>query len=615
MHAHLREGVAQGEPHFLFVHPRRLNAPRCKRPSIHSILSSPKAPSNLVYFLFCRVGAATHFVQVEGKRLGRVDRPVREAKGKTMTTAPTESKRRRTKLQTELDVWLNSDANLQELTQLLQENRTVQSVSILYTCHSSALDERPASLVVGTATRTRTTTTSSIHDHNQDQDHEDTTISSTTDIRDESNTEDQESQLLEERSTNRQALMTLIKTLGCISSLRRVSITGPTSRNYAFPISALSCLLQSAIYCTKVSVGRLVVAGTEHDFDELAHVLECHSHLEEVYLNGSILFGGDLQLQSAQTKLLQAISSIPSLKAVTLNGVGITRFSPLSLTTTVLATQSLSRLCQSRRLTRLLIYDFSLNDDHLVAIQQYFGDDDTNHDDDADDDMLMRVNTPFMSSTCSTWGATTTTLREIRLSSCSLGIRGLKALSSIVRASQVSGLQVLHLWLKQLSSRAGGMGHESSNNHHNHYANTLHSLAAAVQTSDLRDFRMLAGSDTQQQMIDSHHPISSRSIQMAFCEALRNNYRMEYFSILCCSCPEHQAEIAFYLRLNKLGRRRLFGGNPFKRGDTEGRQDYEMRSIYTQKKEWIDVLVDARHDLSALYYFLSMNPSLCQIRS
>ncbi|CAB9512696.1 expressed unknown protein [Seminavis robusta] len=105
-------------------------------------------------------------------------------------------------------------------------------------------------------------------------------------------------------------------------------------------------------------------------------------------------------------------------------------------------------------------------------------------------------------------------------------------------------------------------------------------------TSNIRNLR-LAGVGSTASML-------TKPIREAFRQVLQYNYKLERLFLF--DNRNLQEEIAFYLKLNKLGRQRLL------------RQDCKEAS----KTEWMDVLVHVRDDLDCLFYFLSINPLLLQ---
>ncbi|CAB9512284.1 expressed unknown protein [Seminavis robusta] len=424
---------------------------------------------------------------------------------------------------TDLDVWLNGDENFMgDLTAALHGNNTVNNATFLCTC--------PSTIEEGT-------------------------------------------RLGDEKSKNR--LMALLKSLGSIPTIRKFCITGPTSPHYSFPIQGLAQLLQHARKCTRFSVGRMITNGTEEEWTQFAGSLQSHDSLEELYFNGSILFGGASSVPLGQERLLEAVGSMKALKIVTLNGLSSHVGNPSSTPKNV-SVESMSSLCQSASLTKLLIYDFTLTDDHLGGIAQ-----------------AIQANNQCQ-------------LKEIRLSSCHVGSQGILALGKLL---SIGTLQLLHVWIKELESDDRGATKAS-----------CLFLADSLQTSQLRDFRLMTSAHYQSRLltptqVDQQHPICHPHMQAAFCHAIGWNYHLETFSMLCGF--SHHAEIAFYLKLNKLGRRRLFCSREDPTSiQTKRQQRHRSKRarsdvMYNRRIDWVEVLIDSLHDLSCLYYFLSMNPSLC----
>lgn len=219
------------------------------------------------------------------------------------------------------DFWLQSDTNLEELTQALKRNSFLQSVGILYTYKHDLLSEP--------------ITSSARIDHDSPY----------------------------QNKSNREALLNFWETLGKIPTLRRISITGPASRMCAFDVSNLALLLNYAHQCTMLCIGRVNVKGNENDFHELAAAIQQHPKLQEVCLSGNILFGGEDSVAGGQETLAKALSMTPTLRTVQLSGIGIAREPRLTK-------QSLKLLFLSPYLKKLHLYDFSLTDEDIIVMEQ-----------------------------------------------------------------------------------------------------------------------------------------------------------------------------------------------------------------------------------------------------
>ena len=91
----------------------------------------------------------------------------------------------------------------------------------------------------------------------------------------------------------------------------------------------------------------------------------------------------------------------------------------------------------------------------------------------------------------------------------------------------------------------------------------------------------------------------SHTFMAPFLEVLREDtqFVLEYLTFEYRSLGKLAltAELEFYLHLNRIGRRKLL----------------TARNNTTQR-DWIDMLVDHRDDISVIFYFLMLNPPLCQ---
>ena len=125
-------------------------------------------------------------------------------------------------------------------------------------------------------------------------------------------------------------------------------------------------------------------------------------------------------------------------------------------------------------------------------------------------------------------------------------------------------------------------------------------LAEALQRSpSLRQFSLvpLTGrvkdDNDEEEMIDV--------CQMAYVEMIKSNYILEEFRCVRMLSPEWQSELELYLRLNRAGRRHLCFHN----------EDDVNVNLNDSRKAWVEAIAAANDDATCIYYFLSLNPSLC----
>lgn len=79
--------------------------------------------------------------------------------------------------------------------------------------------------------------------------------------------------------------------------------------------------------------------------------------------------------------------------------------------------------------------------------------------------------------------------------------------------------------------------------------------------------------------------------------SLAQNYSLEKITFLSNSTPgiEEDPLVSMYLRLNRLGRGKL------------------IRGEQTSRQQWVEKLLESHDYLDGMYYFLSMNPLLCEV--
>lgn len=158
-------------------------------------------------------------------------------------------------------------------------------------------------------------------------------------------------------------------------------------------------------------------------------------------------------------------------------------------------------------------------------------------------------------------------LEELMLSCWPLGKAGGSALSDMLRVNKT--LRKLSIVVYELEE-----GDDAS---------IIDGIAKALQFNDTLEVLELHGRSEK-------WPEEA----FAFLETMQTNYslkRLKLFSDNSFVKPG----IDFYLKLNYAGRGKL------------------LRNANSTKEQWVQALVDVRHDLSCVFYFLSTNPLLVEI--
>lgn len=463
-------------------------------------------------------------------------------------------------------------AELDELTNALQLNRTLQYISINYADNrvSKTEETRAPALQEGIA--------------NSNQKGDTKTASCKT-------------------------IAALHKVLGNIQSLQKLSIHG-SAKHCIAPLCEANSLLFSVKYCVKLTIVGVTFDASRNDWDQFASTLQHHPNLREVRAgtqvfrrekSGSVGFSSSI----VQEKVMQALADSTTINSVILNGDGL-RATPLTV-------ESSRSLFSSKCLSNLQLFDISFADAHLTMMENALK---SHHQ--------MRH------------------LKKLTVSSCTFGPEGWESLANIVEATsqtlastKLSGgvfqLKVLILWIEDAPLL------NDCRQTWDKCEQSILRLARGLQDSSIRDFQLRASWSTQQrlkstiQLADTgqediegkrrpHHPIASSLVHSAFSQMLECNYILETLSVPCSPYSKRQILLHdFYLSLNKLGRRRLFGNTcgdritaPTKRSRVSaGRSSLLGWPRQVPRDDWINVLGEARHDLSCIYYFLSANPALC----
>jgi hypothetical protein len=174
-----------------------------------------------------------------------------------------------------------------------------------------------------------------------------------------------------------------------------------------------------------------------------------------------------------------------------------------------------------------------------------------------------------------------TNLKSLGLDGCQVLTSNttIKSLASMLRTNQI--LETLELCM-----RVGSGEHEIDKSG----TLNLEDIAAALEiNSSLRVLGLKISSSSSPTISDETLP--------SFVRMLRSNYSLEVLR-LWPFCKEYRSKIDLFLKLNKIGRGNL------------------MRQQRTAtKKQWVAQLSyeKVRDDLDCVYYFLSANPSLCNV--
>jgi len=300
--------------------------------------------------------------------------------------------------------------------------------------------------------------------------------------------------------------------------------------------------------------------------------LQCHPSLERVCMKMSLWKDASVvEQEQEQQSVIQKLSMLSTLKSFILNGSVLSTVHTVSLDTT-------RYLCQSRSLTKLVLLDLNLTEDHLVTMaQQVAFFDVTSTPSTTTNETNPLPSTPFSS------------LQTLRVSSIPwLGQRGWDAISCMV-----SFLQNFELHITK--SQVLQQGDETDNEL---VTPALLRLVDSLKTSEtIQSFKIRSSSS----LLSVHQAIQNsyachndnKTIRSAFVTMLESQYTLEIFDVLGLSSTT-ETSCHFWLALNTLGRRHL------------------MKNEGVTRNEWIQILSRAVQldSLKYTFYFLSVNPSV-----
>jgi hypothetical protein len=106
--------------------------------------------------------------------------------------------------------------------------------------------------------------------------------------------------------------------------------------------------------------------------------------------------------------------------------------------------------------------------------------------------------------------------------------------------------------------------------------------------------------------------------QISFVKMIQSNYGLEDFRMVKMFSPERQALMEFYLRLNRAGRRTVCFPQQDHLVGRDNQQDDKNNHTTTHsdnKQAWLMAIISVNDDVRCIFYFLSLNPSLCNSMS
>ena len=266
------------------------------------------------------------------------------------------------------------------------------------------------------------------------------------------------------------------------------------------PVRLLSAVVQAAVKLKRLELSCVQLTGTREQFLEFSRALRQKQSLQKFHIYGSYIKEAEqVSWPYLLNSSVEALSGLECLEDVLITALDFSSLGKLS-------SDILGRLIRtSTSLKRLVLGEFELNDEHIVAMADALEDN--------------RV------------------LKEISFG-CSLGAEGGEALAKMLRSNQA--LEILHIHVANLD---GGEEHHCA-------------LARALTSNSVVKQFSLYG--TAGSMI--------RKTQEAYAKMLETNYTLEELEFQD-EDESLQPQMEMYLKLNACGRGQLLQSTTTNRDD------------------------------------------------
>jgi hypothetical protein len=316
------------------------------------------------------------------------------------------------------------------------------------------------------------------------------------------------------------------------------------------PVHLLTIALhQAAGRLETLELANVSLEGTEEEFEDFLNLLQHHSSLQIFSFSSSGCCSS-----CNINNIMAALSTTPHLEKVVIYSEGRSPWGRMT-------GDAVGTLCRSttvKDLQHLVLYDSSsrlgmgnfFTDEHTVAMAQA---------------LSINSNDNPQNST---------RLEEVMISTWPLGKAGIKALCQMIRVN--TSLRKLTVVIYELQDN-------SAADQNNNKECGIVDLAKALEFNSTLTVLELHGRSE-----------IGKWIEEAFLEMMKTNYALRTLKLFNDD-SFLKLEIDFYLKLNRAGRDKL------------------LQNANSTRNQWMEAIVTVRDDLSCLFYFLSVNPLLCQV--
>jgi hypothetical protein len=316
------------------------------------------------------------------------------------------------------------------------------------------------------------------------------------------------------------------------------------------PVRTFGTMLQNSKHLKVILFFHVRLDGSEDDFLHLSDAIRHHPSLTEFRFGGIETVVENVSLNC----VVEALGDAPTLKIVTIQLFNSNR-------TAIFSGEALARMLNSKSITGLYLTRLGLGQDHYIVISSAIA---TNRN--------LRVLDLFANSASNE-----------QLLLIATGLRENHGLETFV----LPGLSNLDLSYECSSAIADTLKMNT----------TMHSLYLPCSRFTDDGLIMLAESLTvnttlKKVEIGVSDQIGSHGMA-ALTQMLEKNYELERL-IVDSAEKSIKGKIEYYMRLNAVGRGPL------------------LSSGQANRVEWVNMLISVHDDLDCLFYFISMNPTICQ---
>lgn len=335
---------------------------------------------------------------------------------------------------------------------------------------------------------------------------------------------------------NQHDLANIFRALAQLGHLKTIVISD--FEQVALPASCLTMLMRHSLQLSALRLDAVLISGSREEVRDLADVLQCHPALEDICFSGCASANEERddveesENDSSQPFLWPIAKAIAKIPTLTMVEIVETSFPPSGAWTG----ECLSELSKSESLKILRVRGIRFLGDGDIA--------------------LIARSLHFNNA-----------LKELWILACELGLDGGSGPEAIAEMLRINtSLEIL------------GLNRLSFNEH------------AIVIADALKNNRSLRGLH-----LCLRDGFTARIYKSYATLLLEHNYVLEKINggFMGSHAAGDEAQIDFYLRMNRNGRRSL------------------LQNDNATREQWLDALCLQSDDVSALFYLLSRNPSLC----